>query len=81
MRPYELEGVFFPVGLEEIVDISILHPFRYHHKLVFLHRDTQKGEHVRMAKSVPCHNLFAERLQGGSVSAGQGAIYTMRTHA
>ena len=73
MRPYKLEGVNFPVHLDESIDIPILHPFRYHSEMVLIRRNTQERQHVWMAKSVPCYDLLTEPLQG-SASSGQRTI-------
>ena len=82
MKPYKLEGVRFPVRLEELIDISILHPFRYHHELGFIHGSTQKRQHIWMVKSAPCDNLLAESLQGVGVSrSAYHFSETLQTHA
>ena len=75
MRPHKFERIRFPVRLDELVDIPIRHPFRYHCELVFIRRNAQKWQHVRMAKSVPCHDLLAEHLHK-SVSADRRNFLT-----
>ena len=62
MESYKLERIRFPVRLDVLVDISVHHPLRYHREFFFIHRDTQKREHMRMTKSVPSHDLLAELL-------------------
>ena len=64
MKTYQLESIRFPMRLNKLVDIPTDHPFRHHSKLVFAHCNTQKRQHIGMAKSIPCHNLFAEPLRG-----------------
>ena len=50
------------MGLDELGDIPIDHPFRYHRELVTRHRYSQQWQHVLMAKGFPCHDLLAEPL-------------------
>jgi hypothetical protein len=50
------------MGLDELVDVPIYHPLRYHRELVGVHCHTQQWQHVRMAKSFPRHNFLAEFL-------------------
>jgi hypothetical protein len=38
--PYKLEPIGILVGLDELVDVSICHPFGHHHKLFAVHRHT-----------------------------------------
>ena len=64
MRPHKLKRIDLPVFLDELVNIAIHHPFRYHCKLGFIRRNTQKRQDIWMAKSAPCHNLLAEPLHG-----------------
>ena len=40
-EPYKFEPVRIPVGLGELVDVPVLHPLRYHHKVLTIHRHTQ----------------------------------------
>jgi len=56
--------------LDELVNIPIPHPLRYHCELGIIHCNPQQLQYIWMAKSVPRHNLFAEPLRE-SVSADQ----------
>ena len=59
---------------DELIDIPIRHPFRYHRELgFFIRRNTHKRQHIWVPKGIPLHNLLAEHLHGW-VLAGQRAI-------
>ena len=73
MTPYEFERICFPVGLDELVNIPINHPFRYHREFVFVRCNTQERQHIWMTKSVPGYNLLAKHLRG-SAPADQPTI-------
>ena len=73
IRPHKLERICFPVRRDELIDIPIHHPFRYHCELVFIRRNAHQRQHIWMAKGVPSHNLLAELLHGPAL-AGQRTI-------
>jgi hypothetical protein len=50
------------MSLDELVDVPIYHPLRYHREMVGANCHTQQWQHVWMAKGPPCHNLLAEPL-------------------
>jgi len=62
VRPYKFESIRIPMGLDELGDVPIDHPFRNHRKEVFTHRHSQQWEYIRMAEDLPCHNFLAEHL-------------------
>ena len=47
---------------DELVDVTIYHPFRYHREVVVTHCNSQQGKHVWMAQRLPRHNFLAEPL-------------------
>ena len=73
VETYQLKPIRFPMRLDELVDIPTDHPFRHHCELVFAHRNAQKRQQIRMAKSGPCHNLFTEPLRGSALD-GQRTV-------
>ena len=62
MGPHKCKRIDLPVFPDELINIPIHHPLRYHCKLSFIRRDTQKRQDIWMGKSAPCHNLLAESL-------------------
>jgi hypothetical protein len=62
VKPYKLEQIRIPMRLDELVDVPIYHPLRYHYELVITHCHSQQWQHIRMVKGFPHHNLFAEPL-------------------
>jgi len=63
VRTYKFKPVCIPMGLDELGDIPIDHPFRDHRKEPFPQRHSQQREHIRMAEGLPCHNFLAEHLR------------------
>jgi len=63
VRTYKFKPVRIPMGLDELGDIPIDHPFRDHRKEPFPHRHSQQWEHIRMAEALPRYNFLAERLR------------------
>ena len=51
------------MSFDELVDISVYHPLRYHRESVTPHCDSQQQKHVRVLKRSPCHDFFAEPLR------------------
>jgi hypothetical protein len=49
--------------LDKLVDVSVGHPFGYHHEVVIAHCRSQQREHIRMAEAFPQYNLSAEHLR------------------
>ena len=62
--------------LNKLVDVSVGHPFGYHHEVATFHllgvprrheaatvHHSQQREHIRMAKAFPQYNLFIEPLR------------------
>ena len=59
---YELKPVRVAMNFNELLDIPIGHPFRYHYKLIATDRRSQQRQHIWMAKGSPRHNFLAEPL-------------------
>jgi len=63
VRTHKFKPICIPMGLDELGDIPIDHPFRDHRKEPFPHRHSQQREHIRMAQALPRYNFLAERLR------------------
>ena len=67
IKSYEFKPIHIPVRSDKRVDGSTHHPFGYHFEATVAHCRSQQREHVRVAETLPCYNLFAESLQNQSV--------------
>ena len=69
METYEFQPIRVDDHLHILINVTIHHPLRYHHKPILGHRNAKQGEHVRVIEGPPRHNLPAEPLQDmGTVS-------------
>ena len=62
VRSYKVKPIHIPVCLDELVDVSIDHPFRYHRKMPIAHCHAQQWKHILVAEAFPRHNFLAEPL-------------------
>jgi len=61
---YEFQPICICTRLHKLVDVTMCHPFRYHHKLILSYCHTQEWHHIWMAESPPSNNLPTEPLRG-----------------
>ena len=61
-EPYKFEPVNILMGLDELVDVPILHPLRHQHEFLTPHRHTQQRQYIRMTESIPGDYFFAKSL-------------------
>ena len=59
---YKIKLVRIPIGLDELVNVSVDHPFRRHRKMPVAHCHSQQWEYVWMAETFPRHHFLAEPL-------------------
>jgi len=48
--------------LDELADVPVDHPVRYHHKLAIRHCRSQQRQHIRVMEEFPRYSLLAEPL-------------------
>ena len=77
---YKFKTVRIPVRLDELIYISIGHPFRCHHELVVAHHHSQQWQHVLMTKGFPRHDLLAEPLCGWRQPVSTSSLTNWKTH-
>jgi hypothetical protein len=68
-KAHKLQPIRIGILLQKIVDVSIVHPLRYHDKPILGHRHTQQGQHIRMTKGPPRHNLSTKPLYGSLIGS------------
>jgi hypothetical protein len=60
---YKLGPLCFRVRLDELIDVSVWHPFGYHYQLVFCHHHSHQWQDIWMSKGFPHNGLLAEFLR------------------
>ena len=59
---YQLSAIHVSIPLDELIDVSVLHPLRNHREPVFAHRHPKQRQDIRMPKVLPGNSLSAEPL-------------------
>ena len=82
---YKLGAVYIPVPLDELVDVSALHPLGNESKSVFIQRHSEQRQDIRMPEVLPGNSLSAESLQpvypGGYDGVGETLTLRMRSRS
>ena len=80
-RTHKLESVNVFMRPNELVDISVWHPIRYHRELSLRHQHSHQRQDIRMAKESPQDDLPAEPLHRALLAHTRGTGKGTETHA